>query len=366
MRKIIEFIPELSMGGAETLVKDYCLKIDKSKFNVIVLCSIKYGNPWEKVLEEAGIRVVYINDYSEKKPKDFIEKFLIRNRRFNFVKDFFRQENPDVIHIHLGLAEYVYYSKVLCNVFYTVHSTPDFVWRKNKREERYCKYLVKKNNMRFITLHDQMRQEVNKRFKVNNSIVLNNGIDFSKFDIDINVSEIRKSFNIPENAYVIGHIGRFVNEKNHNFLVDVFYEVSKLKQNAFLLLIGDGILKEIIQQKLDLIGLKGKYLILSNRTDIPVLLKMMNMFVFPSILEGLGIVLVEAQKTALPCIVSDTVPKAVVLSNLVTFMSLSNTAKEWAERILTFNIKKIEMNGLEDWDMNNVIHKLEDIYNGNV
>ena len=366
MRKIIEFIPELSMGGAETLVKDYCLKIEKSNFNVIVLCSIKYGYPWEKILEEAGIRVVYINDYSVKKPKNFIEKLIIRNRRFHFVKNFFRKENPDVIHIHLGLAEYVYYSKVLCNVFYTVHSTPDFVWGNNKREERYCKYLVKKNKMRFITLHDQMRIEVNKRFNVNNSIVLNNGIDFSKFDIDINVSEIRKSFNIPENAFVIGHIGRFVNEKNHSFLVDIFYEVTKQNQNAFLLLIGDGVLKEIIKQKLDSIGLNGKYLILSNRTDIPLLMKIMNMFIFPSILEGLGIVLVEAQKTGLPCIVSDTVPKAVDLSNLVTFMSLSNTAKEWAEKILTFNINEIEMKGLEDWDMNNVIHKLEDIYNGKI
>lgn len=362
MKKIVEFIPELSMGGAETLVKDYCLKIDKTQFDIIVLCSIKFGYPWEKVLEDAGIRVVYINDYTNNKPKNIIEKFIIRQRRFQFVKKFFKKENPDVIHIHLGLAEYVWRARVVCNVLYTVHTTPDFVWGNNKREENFCKKLVKKNNMRFITLHEQMRQEVNERFGVDNSIVLNNGIDFSRFEINIDKKEYRKVIGVPEKAFVVGHVGRFAQQKNHDFLVDVFYEVSKLNESAFLLLVGDGELKKQISDKLNSCGLNGKYLILSNREDIPELMKCMDIFVFPSILEGLGIVLVEAQKCELPCIVSDAVPKAVNLTNLVQFKSLNETVVSWAGEVMNFKVNQIKSHGLEDWNMNNVIHRLESIY----
>lgn len=362
--KIIEFIPELSMGGAETLVKDYCFKIDKTKFEIVVLCSIKFGTPWEKALETAGIRVVYINDYSNRKPKSVLEKYIIQKKRFRFVKRFFKDENPNVIHIHLGLAEYVYRSRVLCSVYYTVHNTPDFVWGSNRHEEKFCRKLVTHNGMRFITLHDEMRREVNERFHVNNSIVLNNGIDFSKFDIPVDKAGVRKSLGIPENAFVIGHVGRFVDQKNHAFLAEIFAKVYEKNKAAFLLMVGNGSLKDKVCCELNSCGLEEKYLVLSDRSDIPELLKIMDIFVFPSLFEGLPIVLVEAQKSGLPCVVSDAIPQAVKLTNLVQFKSLSDSAESWGNVALNFKVKEIESYGLEDYDMNNVIHRLESIYSG--
>lgn len=360
--KIIHFIPGLTMGGAETLVKDYVLGLDKSKFDVTLLCSIKWGTPYEKILQDAGIRVIYINDYTKHKPKSIFGKFIIQQKRFHFVKKFFQDEQPNVIHVHLGLLRYVKKANVLCSVCYTVHTTPAFVWSHNRREENAARWLVAHNSMRFITLHDEMKHEVDKRFSVKNSLILNNGINIERFNVQVDKSAYRKNLNIPEKAFVVGHIGRFRAEKNHSFLVDVFSEIKKQNSSAFLLMIGDGELKNKISEKLNLLGLKNDYLILSNRTDIPELMKIMDVFVFPSNFEGLGIVLIEAQTVALKCIASENVPSAAKVSNLIKFKSLSDSSKSWADDILSFAVSRPEYYGIEDWDMKNVIKKLEEFY----
>lgn len=362
MLKIIHFIPGLTMGGAETLVKDYALGLDKSKFDVTVLCSIKWGAPYEKLLQEAGIRTVYINDYTKRKPKNLFEKFIIQQKRFHFVKKFFETENPDVIHVHLGLLQYIKFSKPKCKIFYTVHNEPSWVWDKNKREENAAKWLLKNCNFTFITLHEEMKREVDERFNVKNSLILNNGINFERFNIEVDKSLFRQKLNISEKAFVVGHVGRFINQKNHSFLVDIFAEIKKQNPAAFLLMIGDGELKNQISQKLDTLGFEKDYLILSNRTDIPKLMKIMDVFVFPSNFEGLPVVLIETQLSKLKSIVSENVTKSVVVSNLIKYKSLSDTAKSWADTVLNFQVPQVEYYGIENWDMKNVVKKLEEFY----
>lgn len=114
--KVIHFIPGLTMGGAETLVKDYALGFDKSKFDVTVLCSIKNGTPYESLLEENNIRCIYLNDYSKGKP-NFVDKIFIHFVRYFKVRKFLRKEKPDILHVHLGLCKLVKFSRVLCTVF---------------------------------------------------------------------------------------------------------------------------------------------------------------------------------------------------------------------------------------------------------
>lgn len=362
MLKVIHFIPGLTMGGAETLVKDYALGLDRSKFTVIILCSIKWGSSYETILADAGIRVVYINDYIKNRPRNLIKRLIIQYNRYRFVKKFFLLENPDILHVHLGLLRYVKFANPKCKIFYTVHNISNWVWGKNKKEEKAARWLLRNSNFHFITLHKEMKISIDNYFGINDSLILNNGIDFEHFKIQSNSAELKKKLHIPENSFIIGHVGRFVNQKNHLSLVDIFCEVIKRNQDAFLLMIGDGELKRKVSEKLESYGLQNNYLILSNRTDIPELMRMMNVFVFPSFFEGLGIVLIEAQVSKLKCIVSENVPVAAKVSNLIKFKSLSETAKSWAEDIVTFSVPVIEYYGIEDWDMKNVIKTLESFY----
>ncbi len=363
-KKVFHFIHGLTFGGAETLVKEFAIGLDKSKFDVTILCSIKYGTAYEKLLEDAGIRIIYIHDYTVCFPKNVFEKIFFYLQRFLRVKSIIRKEKPDIIHIHLCLNSYIKFArpKKPVKLFYHVHAEPSFVWRSNERDKKAAKWLVKNYGMRFITLHNRMKNEINSMFDVDNSVVLNNGIDFKRFENLKPKNVKRTELKIPEDAFVIGNIGRFAPEKNHHFLVQIFNSISKKSEKAFLLLVGDGSLKAEISSELERLCLGGKYLILSNRSDIPDLLHCMDMLVLPSLSEGLGIVLIEAQKAGTCCLASDVVPKETAVSNLITYKSLSEYANVWADEILKFSVPEVKYINIEDWDMKNVIKKLEEIY----
>ena len=118
----------------------------------------------------------------------------------------------------------------------------------------------------------------------------------------------------------------------------------------------------MITEELDVNGVSGKYLILSNRSDIPDLLNAMDVFVFPSLYEGLPLSLIEAQIARKPCFVSDTINEYVDISNLITRLSLKQSAEEWAEAIVNYKKpKKIIVND-DDWDIKKVTKQLEQIY----
>ncbi|MBR2708603.1 MAG: glycosyltransferase [Bacilli bacterium] len=367
--KIMHFIGRLSTGGAETLVKEYALKLKNRKYNVVVLCLSHYNDsPYEKLLSDNGIKVIYACDHIRfSSRKNIFFKFFNNIQRYFFVKKIIHEENPNILHVHLELNRYVKFARPSSDVklFYTVHSLPSVIWpNKFNKEFRATKWLVNKNNMRFICLHNGMKNEVNKMFDVDNSIVINNGIDFDRFEKRFDKRSIKNSLGIDNSYFVIGHIGRFSKVKNHEFLVNLFNQVYKNNNNAFLLMVGDGIEKESIVNKLHELKLKDRFMILSNRSDIPELLSVMDVFVFPSIYEGLGIALIEAQKMKLPCFISDTIPSHSIISNLVTKLSLNSDLEVWTDKIINYKKpKKIEIND-EDWNMDMIIEKLEKIYLG--
>lgn len=365
--KVMQFIHGLNTGGAETLVKEYALNFDKSVIDVVVLCFEHFNDsPYEKQLEENNIRVIYICDFMKYyNKKNIIFKIINKIERNLLVKKIIRKEKPDIIHSHLLINSYIKFSKPKkdTKIFYTVHSEPKRYWPSNKNKEyKAAKYLVKKYKMKFICLHEKMKNKIDEMFNVNNSIVLNNGIDFSKYDNLTDKKIMREKLNIPSASFVIGHIGRFTKVKNHEFLIDIFNEVFKRNNKSFLLMIGIGEEKDNIKNKLHKLGLDNHYLILSNRDDIPDLLNSMDVFVFPSIYEGLPISLIEAQKIKLPCFISTNVPDATIISNLVTKISLETTSKKWSEIILSYKIPKtIELNDKE-WDIKQIVKRLEKLY----
>ncbi len=371
MIKLMHVIYGLNMGGAETLIKDYALKIDKNKFNIEILC-LKHSvdSPYEELLSNHNIKVIYLCDKIKykKNNKRIISKVVYKIKEYLVFKKIIRKEKPDIIHSHLSINSFIRFAKPnkSTKLFYTVHNEPSVLWKKSNLLEyvdfKATKWLVKKYKMRFLVLQDDMRKEVNKLFNVDNSIILNNGIDFSRFKNTNNKKQIKEELNIPSNSYIIGHIGRFEFQKNHDFLIDVFNEIYKKNNNSFLIMIGSGNEKENIEKKLKRLNLDNKYLILSNRLDIPNLLNIMDAFVFPSIYEGLGMVLIEAQKMKLPCFISDTIPDYAIISNLVTTLSLSESPKEWAEKIVNYKYPQSLIFNDYNWDMEIVIKKLEDIY----
>ena len=368
--KVIQFIHGFSMGGAETLTKEYALKLDKEKFDVSVLCFHRYNSPYEKILEDAGIKVVYVSDHIKNYDKiafQYPGRIWMLIQRWVLLGKYLRKEAPDILHFHMALSIYILTAglKKGTRMIRTMHTEPKKRWNESigRRIDLWATHkLIKKYPVQFIALHDGMRRELNEMFGVDNTVILNNGIDFDRFENVLEKEKVRKQEGIPEHAYVIGHVGRFQKVKNHEFLIEVFAEIHRKREDAFLLLIGNGPMQEQIENQINKHGLESCCKILSRRTDIPDLLGAMDKFVFPSVYEGLGIVLIEAQKAGLECIISEAVPNEAIVSNLVKKLDLSLSAEVWAEEVMDFNVDSVEYCGMDAWDMNSVIKKLEHIY----
>jgi glycosyltransferase involved in cell wall biosynthesis len=194
--------------------------------------------------------------------------------------------------------------------------------------------------MQIVALHEKMAQELNDRFGVDNTAVIRNGIMMERFtDPGLSKEEKRMEIGIPEDAFVVGHVGRFFEQKNHPFLVEVFREIAARQEKAFLLMVGAGDTTRT-EETLKQYGLGDRYLILSHRQDIPQLLAAMDLFLLPSLFEGLPVTLIETQASGLPALVSDRVTREMDMVGLIRFLPLEEDAACWADAIANAQINE--------------------------
>lgn len=162
--------------------------------------------------------------------------------------------------------------------------------------------------------------------------ILHCAIDLRPFQEPVDRATVRRELGLPINVPVVGHVGRFDLPKNHRFLLDIAAEVLKRRPETHFLLVGDGPLRTATQNRARSVGLTGKVHFLGVRTDVARLMcGAMDVFLFPSMWEGLPVALIEAQAAGLSCVVSDTcTAEASILPDQFTQLSLSEPANEWA------------------------------------
>ncbi|WP_175547205.1 glycosyltransferase [Fibrobacter sp. UWCM] len=376
-------ISEISDGGAETLVKDYVLHLDHNIFDVYVVTDMESDaqSANYRTLYEKGTKI-YCPFINSGKGRLYSILVQIQNRILRhvpqkfiniyqkwYIKHLIQRIKPDVIHSHLKVLKYLVPCAKFLNetkLFYTCHSIPCRYFNKKECKEEFdaATFLIKNFSLTLIGLHREMQNELNTLFNINNSIVVHNGIDLDRFyEIQKNKErkQIRMNLGIQQKAFVLGHVGRFIWIKNQSFIVDVFYELLKKKENAFLLLVGNGDSSEI-SRKLEQKGLKEKYLILSNRQDVPEILLCMDVFLFPSFFEGFPLACIEAQAIGLKCCISDTINKDVFLGHNAIPISLSDPAEQWAQKILDNKIQGPYIGDIEEFDIKTITKNLSTLY----
>lgn len=204
-------------------------------------------------------------------------------------------------------------------------------------------------------------------FNGHNCMVVNNGIDVKEYLYnDTDRDEIRKEFQLA-GKFVVGHVGRFLQSKNHAFLVAIFSEIHKRNDEAVLLLIGTGPLEEDIRKQVQQLGLEDAVIFAGVRSDVKKMLQAMDVFLFPSLFEGLGIVTVEAQAAGLHTIVSEAVPKEAFLTEMIESIPLSAQKEEWAEHVLRYQHGYERPDTFEQlrnagYDIESVAKKMERFY----
>lgn len=196
--------------------------------------------------------------------------------------------------------------------------------------------------------------------------ILYNAIDLEKFHYDAELREATRTTWGWEDKFIIGHIGRYHYQKNHEFLIDIFNEIHKLDDSAILILIGYGNLKDSVFEKIERLRLKDYVVDLGAREDIAKFYNAMDCFVLPSFYEGLPVVGIESQTTGLPCIMSTEVTSETKITDVAEFISLDESAEVWAQRILKW--KSYKRKPMDDqitasgYNIKNEVHLLKEYY----
>lgn len=163
------------------------------------------------------------------------------------------------------------------------------------------------------------------------------GVDLQPFEQPVDVNTVRAEFGWSDQHFVVGHVGRFDEQKNHPYLIQIFAEIARQRPEARLLLVGIGDRQPEIKALVSQLGLAERVAFAGTRPDVPrLMLGAMDVFALPSLFEGLPLVLVEAQAAGLPCFVSDVIaPETTLVAPLMRQLSLQSNPARWAEAILT-------------------------------
>lgn len=344
--RVLEVIDGYSFGGIAKVIEDLSNNIENISFDFLTATNI--NNNWNMLnVDRRTLKGKIVYNYR-------LYKYLKKNKY-------------DIVHINSAAFFYSFQVVLICKmckikkIIVHSHGIPNIIFIK--------KILIRLLNPLYIKLTDvqlSCSKNASKSLYTNekNVIILKNGVDVNKYKYNEKIrNKIRKKLNI-ENKIVYGHVGRFEKEKNHYFLIDLFYELQK-NNDSVLLLVGTGSLENKIKDKVINLGIQDKVIFLGFKDNIGELLCAMDLFIFPSLCEGLGISVIEAQTSGLPTVVSSCVPEEANISD--RFIKIfSYNKEEWVKQIL--KIGKIERkNCYKDtikhgYDIKKCSKELEKIY----
>lgn len=341
--RVAQIIGKWLGGGVEAVVMNYYRNIDRSKIQFDFICDEDSTNiPYDEI-KKLGGKVIIIPPYQK----------VIKYHKA--LKKVLKEGNYKMVHSHINtLSVFPLFAAKCVGVPVRIahsHSTSN----KKEWKKTLMKNALKPFSKVFATDYFACTEHAgrwlfgDKEYDKGNVYLLNNAIDLDKFKYDEKVRKRkRKELGIKDDALVIGHIGRFVAQKNHTFLIDIFNELHKKNKKIILLLIGQGPLMNGIKEKVEDLNLTKNVIFLGQRDDVNELYQAMDLFLFPSLYEGLGMVLIEAQTSGLPCVCSTEVPKIAKVTENLYFISLSNLSKDWANSILSTYKKYYRKNESEE------------------
>lgn len=324
--RILQVVTYMGRGGLETMLMNYYRNIDRSKVQFDFLTHRSKKADYDDEIEALGGKIYHLPRLNP-----FSRSYLSALDRF-----FKEHREYQVVHCHQDCLSGVVLKVAKANgVKFTIahaHSASQ-----DKNLKYLIKVIAKKNIKKYSDQLFACGDEAGKwMFETDDFKVINNAIDTDLYTYNQEKSlEVRRILGI-EGKFVVGHVGRFNYPKNHKFIVDVFDEVQKIDPDSVLMLVGDGDLRGEIEDKVKALGLVDKVKFMGVRSDVNELMQAMDVFLFPSLYEGLPVTMVEAQAAGLKCIISDKVPTECALTNNVQVVKLEDSPKIWANQVLEY------------------------------
>lgn len=322
--RVLQVVTHMERGGLETMLMNYYRHMDRQKVQFDFLVHRQEKAAYDDEILSLGGRIYRLPRLIPWDPhyRRALDAFFAGHGEYR------------IVHVHQDCL-----SAVILKAAKKRGIPVRIAHSHNASQDKNVKYLIKLFYKRLIPryatdLFACGKQAGQWMFGGANFSILNNAIDTAAYRFDRERAKmLRRELSISESGFVIGHVGRFSPPKNHDFLTEIFAQVCKLNANAYLLLIGDGELRPKVQEKVSALGIADRVIFTGVRGDVPALLQAMDVFVFPSLYEGLPLTLVEAQAAGLPCVISDSIPSDCDLTDLVHRLPLEETAESWAKKI---------------------------------
>lgn len=328
--RILHVLGGLNRGGAETWLVQILRHIDRSKYQFDFLVHTDQRCAYDDEVRALGADII-----SCPRPTNPL-------RYTRSLLQILREHGPyDCVHSHVHrFSGYVLTMARLAGVHSRIaHSHLSDTQNLNRRQLYHAAManLLRLNATTGLAVSEKAATSLfgenwksNPRWRISHL-----GVDLQPFCDAVDRRQLRAELGIPEHAFVVGHVGRFCEQKNHTFLLDIAERVCAIKTGAIFLLIGDGPLRKDMEAKAEALGISQQVRFIGLRDDVVRLMTgAMDVFLLPSLYEGFPMVLIEAQAAGLRCFLADTIaPETDILSHLVTRLSLHDAASTWAHSI---------------------------------
>jgi glycosyltransferase involved in cell wall biosynthesis len=322
----------MNRGGLETMLMNYYRQMDREKIQFDFMVHRSEEGLYDKEILKLGGRIYkmpQIKPGNYQKYFKLLYVFFAENQEYRVVHSHINENSSFVLRAAKRAG-------VPCRIAHSHLSDLGIDYKLPFR--MYARFLMRDNPSEYFACSKKAGQWLfgTNIPKSKEITVLNNAVNTTDFKFsEKKRNEIRNELNIENDQLVIGHIGRFNKQKNHDYLIDIFNGVHKKNSKALLLLAGDGHLRASIEKKVFQLGLTPYVKFLGVRNDITDLMQGMDLFLFPSLFEGLPVVLIEAQAAGLNCIVSSSITKESDVTGRVEFISLNESPEKWADQILS-------------------------------
>lgn len=359
MLRVLQVVNVMDRAGLETMLMNYYRKIDRTRVQFDFLTHRPDEGAYEEEIRSMGGKVYHA-------PRLYPQNYA---QYYKFMKAIFIS-HPEykIIHSHIDTMSVfpLYAAKINQIPMRIAHSHTS---KLDIDAKLPIKYLAKLMVPHVANLKCACGIKAGEfLFGKREYKVINNAIDLGKFQFDMGIRTRKRGELGIQDEFVIGHVGRYSYIKNQTFLIDVFKEILRINPKSKLLLIGKGEEEFALRKKAADLQLDDKILFLVDRPDVHELYQAMDVFVMPSLFEGLPVVGIEAQANGVPCVVSDSISDEILLTDVITSMSINKSPEEWAKKIISIQkdrrtptIEQLKVNG---YDVQLESSKLVEWYEG--
>lgn len=328
------------MGGIESFIMNIYRNLDLQKINFYILSSQETTQMYDEEIKKlGGVREVTI----KKKYKSPIIRTL---KNLTVFGKKIKEREYDVIHLnicHSVAMIYAYIARKAGIKKIIIHSHNTEIGKKARKVKKLahtiCKHLFEKYGTEYLACSNKAAEWLFTKKNLKNVKIIPNGINVDKFLFNKEYRKnIRKNLNIRDNQLIIGNIGRLSEQKNQEYLIKIFKEISLSDKNAILLIVGEGELKEKLKKKIQELNIENNVILYGKTKEPEKLYCAMDVFVLPSLFEGNPVSGIEAQASGLNCFFSDTITRTSNITGKVEFFSIKENPTFWKEKILNIQL----------------------------